>query len=215
MSILAMTLTFLHLGNATTYLRKMLLGILLFVIAAFSCCTKEITIIAPLLLMLVDWFFIAHGSWDSFKSRLLLHIALFSLVIGLYIKFLKPAFFTDILGLKMTVKNNIGNVITHNPQEMIRPWPFFISQFKVILHYVWIFLWPLGISVEYDWTLCRSIFALDCFFPFPDPYRVGPRCISHALYTTHTCHRIRCLLVFYMHSPALEHYTVTRTACGL
>ena len=65
----------------------------------------------------------------------------------------------------MTVKNNIGNVITHNPTQMITPWHFFISQFKVILHYLWIFIWPFNISVEYDWMLAKGFFAFDCIVP--------------------------------------------------
>lgn len=165
MGILGMTLTFLHLCYAESFARKAALSMLLFVIAVFSCFTKEIAIIAPLLLMLTDWFFVAHGSWDSFKSRWMLHAALFTLITGIYVWYLKPEFFTNILGLKMIVKNNIGNIITQDAQEMIRPWPFFISQFKVILHYLWMFLWPFGISVEYDWMLSRSFFAPDCIIP--------------------------------------------------
>ena len=43
---------------------------------------------------------------------------------------------------------------------MITPWAYFISEFKVILHYLWIFIWPFNISVEYDWVLSKSFFAL-------------------------------------------------------
>jgi tetratricopeptide (TPR) repeat protein len=63
------------------------------------------------------------------------------------------------------VKNNIGNVITHNPTGLIKPWDFFISHFKVIIHYLWMFIWPFNISVEYDWVLCRSFFGPDCLLP--------------------------------------------------
>lgn len=165
MGILGMTLTFLHLCYAQTLVRKMLLCCMLFIIAAFSCCTKEIAIISPVLLLLIDWFFVAHGSWQSLKSRLILHATLFTFVVGMYIWFLKPAFFLNILGLQMEVKNNIGNIITQNFKETIRPWPFFISQFKVILHYLWMFIWPFNISVEYDWVLSRGFFAPDCIIP--------------------------------------------------
>lgn len=165
MGILGMTLTFLHLCYAQTLGKQITLGALLFTVAVFSCFTKEIAIIAPLLLLLVDWFFVAHGDRKSLQSRWLLHLALFTLIIGIYMYHLKPTFFTNILGLKMEVKNNIGNIITQDIKEMIRPWPFFISQFKVILHYLWMFIWPFGISVEYDWVLSRGFFAPDCIMP--------------------------------------------------
>ena len=71
----------------------------------------------------------------------------------------------NLFGLKMAVKNNIGNVLTHNPAIQITPYYFFISQFKVVLHYLWIFIWPFAISVEYDWKLAKSLFAADCIIP--------------------------------------------------
>jgi tetratricopeptide (TPR) repeat protein len=62
-------------------------------------------------------------------------------------------------------KNNIGNVITANPADIITPLNFLMSQFKVILHYFMIFVWPFNISVEYDWVMVRGFFAPDCIFP--------------------------------------------------
>ncbi len=165
MSILAMILAFLHFCYAESMLKKAVLACLLYAFAIISCGTKEIAFFSPFLLMLVDWFFVAHGSWQSFRKRALLHGSLFLLVTSLYMYFLKPSFFTDILGFKMEVKNNIGNIITEQPKQMIGPWQFFISQFKVILHYIWMFIWPFGISVEYDWVLARHFFAWDCILP--------------------------------------------------
>ena len=166
MGILSMVLIFFHMCYTAPYGRKIALGALLFTVAVFTCFTKEIAVIAPILLLLVDWFFVAHGDRKSLQSRWMLHAALFALIVGIYMWYLKPAFFTNILGLKMEVKNNIGNVITQNRDDMIRPWPFFISQFKVILHYLGMFVWPFSISVEYDWVLARSFFAPDCIIPF-------------------------------------------------
>jgi len=163
--IMSMILVYLHRSYTTYTTIKWLLTGLLVVLASFSCGTKEIAIISPLLIMLVDWFFIAQGNVQSFISRLWIHILLLFTVVGWYLYFLKPTFFTSILGLQMQAKNNIGNVITHNPHQMITPWAFFISQFKVILHYLWIFLWPFSISVEYDWMLTKSFFSFDCLAP--------------------------------------------------
>jgi protein O-mannosyl-transferase len=164
---LATLFSFLCATSKTISLNAQILAIIsMFTFAFFSCGTKEITIVLPLLIMLIDWFFIAQGSWQSFQNRLWMHISLSTMMIGMYIFLLKPRFFADLFGFKMAVKNNIGNVITQNPLEKITPYTFCISQFKVILHYLWIFVWPFNICVEYDWVISKSFFALDCLVPF-------------------------------------------------
>lgn len=165
MFILAMALTFLHFCYNPSSVKRGFLLALLFVLAIFSCGTKEIAFISPFLIMLIDWFFVAHGSLRSFRKRLWLHGILFFIISSIYLYFLKPSFFTDILGFKMVINNNIGNIITEKPSDPIKAGIFFISQFKVILHYIWIFIWPFNISVEYDWVLVRHFFSPDCFFP--------------------------------------------------
>jgi len=163
--ILSMALCLVKFALATSQGAKISFGALLFGLAIFSCGTKEIAVISPALFMLLDWFFIAQGNWQSFKSRLLIHTSLFIVISTVYLWLLKPAFFTKILTLNSVAKNNIGNVITHDPASLITPWMFAISQFKVILHYIWMFIWPFNISVEYDWMLVRGFLAPDCIFP--------------------------------------------------
>ncbi len=137
----------------------------MFTLAIFACGTKEITIVLPFLLVLIDWFFVAQGSWQKIKTRTWLHLAVFTIMGCLYIRLLKPRFFYELFGLQMVAKNNIGNIITHTPETPITPLMFFLSQFKVILHYIGIFIWPFNISVEYDWLLTKGFFAPDCFIP--------------------------------------------------
>lgn len=164
--MLSMTLVFMYFCYAHNKHLKLLSGVLLCGLTFFSCCTKEIAIISPALLLLVDWFFVAQGSWKSIKKRLWLHALIISLVISVYTYFFKIAFFTDIFGLQRTAQNNIGNVITHTTTSLITPKDYFISQFKVILHYFWIFVWPFSMSVEYDWMLSKSFFSIDSCVPF-------------------------------------------------
>jgi tetratricopeptide (TPR) repeat protein len=164
--ILAITLTFLKLAHAKTHAAYYGLVALLLSLGALSSGSKEIAIMSPVLVLLVDWFFVAQGSLKKLLERKWLHLSLFGVVGGCYIYFLKPHFFTQILGFQMEAKNNIGNVITKDPTLTITPLHYFISQFKVIVHYLWIFLWPLGISVEYDWKLVEHFFAPDCILPF-------------------------------------------------
>ena len=187
--IMSMILVYLHRAYTTNTILKWVFTGLFFALAALSCGTKEIAIISPLLVMLFDWFFVAQGNVRSFISRLWILGLLAFTVIGWYLYFLKPSFFTDILGLQMKVKNNIGNVITHDPKQMITPWHFFISQFKVMLHYLWIFIWPFGISVEYDWMLAKGFFAFDCIVPLMMLLSIGVLTVRQLLRnpTSTTC----------------------------
>ncbi len=163
--VLSLGLCFLGWTHIINKVTRAVFICFMFIIGALSCGTKEIAIISPLLLLLIDWFFVAQGSWDSLKKRLWFHSIFFVFIFGLYLYLLKSRFFTDILSLKFEAHNNIGNVITDNPNEIISPLYFFISQFKVILHYLWIFIWPFGISVEYDWKLAKNFFSPDCILP--------------------------------------------------
>lgn len=176
-TILSMVLCLILFVHSTSIMLKALLVMLLCGFAALSTGTKEIAIISPVLLLIVDWFFLSHAGASakadsSFASRLKaigsrwwLYALVGAIVIGWYLYYLKPTFFIEIFGFQKMVKNNIGNVITHDPTGLIKPWDFFISQFKVIIHYLAMFIWPFNISVEYDWVLCRSFVAPDCLLP--------------------------------------------------
>jgi tetratricopeptide (TPR) repeat protein len=163
---LSMVLCFLLFNYSSSLWVRILNIVLFFILGIFSTGTKEIAIVTPALIILVDWFFVARGSWQSLKSRFVLHALCTIIIISLYIYLLHPKFFIDLFSLNMTAGNNLGNIITKNYDDAITPYYFFISQFKVILHYLWIFIWPFNISVEYDWVLAKSFFAPDCIFPF-------------------------------------------------
>jgi len=163
--ILSMSLSLILFAQATSNFFKYSTLLLLLTLAFLSCGSKEIAIISPLLLLLLDWFLIAQGETRLLKNRIWLHTLNTLIIFAGYMYLLKPEFFTKILSFGHIANNNIGNVITQNPGEIITPWLFFISQFKVILHYLWIFIWPFNISVEYDWTLVKGLFALDCILP--------------------------------------------------
>lgn len=140
--------------------------IFLLALAFFATGTKEIAIMIPALFLLVDWFFIAQGDWPALKNRLLLHITITLIIVAMYLYFLKPSFFKDVAALNIQASNNIGNILTETPTAKITPGHFFISQFKVLLHYMFMFIWPFNISVEYDWKLVHDFFSPDCILPF-------------------------------------------------
>ena len=163
--VLGILLTYYLLQKTKNKIAKVLLTILLFTLAVISTGTKEIAIVSPFLVMLVDWFFIAQGDWSSYKKRIPLHLSLFVVVIGFYLWLLKPSFFLKIFGFQHVVRNNVGNILTKSPNQVITSGLFFISQFKVILHYIIMFVWPFGISVEYDWKLADGFFSIPVILP--------------------------------------------------
>lgn len=165
MSITLMSLLFMIRAIAQNTAAKTIVTFFLLMVAVLSTGTKEIAIIGPVLVMLIDWFFVSCASWKNFKKNIWLHALLMGLIFGTYIYLLKPTFFIKAFGLQMQTKNNIGNIITANPGEIITPFHYFISQFKVIVHYLLMFVWPFNISVEYDWKLVDSFFAIDCIVP--------------------------------------------------
>ncbi len=84
---------------------------------------------------------------------------------GCYLWLLGKNFFIAVLGLRIEHNATPGNIITEFANQKITPWPFFISQFKVVLHYLFMFLWPFSICVDYDWKLCTNIACSDCLLP--------------------------------------------------
>lgn len=151
--------------------------ILNFLLLASSC--KEIAIITPVLILLCDWFWLSpHQATNnipvvSFKNNLLkikdrlkLYLLLFSLTLSIYIYYLKPIFFWKLLTGTQTVQFNTGNLLVNTGSSTLTQYQFLISQFKVICHYLQIFIWPLNICVEYDWQLCSSFWNLTCILPF-------------------------------------------------
>ncbi|MBU1007568.1 tetratricopeptide repeat protein [Candidatus Dependentiae bacterium] len=164
--VVATLLLILKAFQTNALIFRIPLIILALVVGLLSCGTKEIAIVSPFLALLLDWFFLAQGEWSSFKKRIWFH-ALFSFVIfAKFVQYFSPQFFSDIIQLKQTTANNRGNILTKHAHDTITSLAYLISEFKVILHYLVIFLWPLTMSVEYDWKLSESFFSPDSFFPF-------------------------------------------------
>jgi len=131
-----------------------------FVVGMLSCGTKEIVIVLPALLLFVDWFFLSQQEWSSFKKRIWVH-ALFDLFfLGLMAHYLGPKTITDAVQLKMSTGNNRGNILTPHAFDVITPFQYLMSELKVIVHYLFMFIWPFNISVEYDWKVEQSLFSV-------------------------------------------------------
>ncbi|MBU4269360.1 tetratricopeptide repeat protein [Candidatus Dependentiae bacterium] len=167
MLILANLLILVNALLTNNKILKTALFILSAVISILSFGSKEIIVITPILLFLCDWFFISKSNWSDFKTRIFYHLGFAAFFYLFYFsKYMDFSFFTRAVSLKMVTANNRGNILTNHAQDVIKPLEFLISEFKVILHYLWIFIVPFGISVEYDWKLSTGFFSADSFFPF-------------------------------------------------
>jgi len=136
------------------------------VLTPFAAGTKEIIVVLPLLLMLVDWFFLAQGDYKPFLKRLPFHLCLAFILYYVYLKSGSPVKPADVIGLKYSLKNNRGNILTPKAGELITPLTYLVGQFRVILHYITIFFWPTGITFDYGWKITRSFFAPVNLLPF-------------------------------------------------
>lgn len=162
----AVLLTFVYGATAQTVNRRRWWYAGSFVLMAFAGGTKEIIVVLPVLLMLVDWFFLSEGDWATFKTRLWVHGAYCLVLYGIMFRygFLTPQ---NIAAVAATpLHNNRGNVLTGAPAELIKPYFFAMTQFKILLHYLGVFFWPFGLCFDYDTKLATSFFNLDVFFPF-------------------------------------------------
>lgn len=179
--ILLTLLCFVLCAQAKTLFGRISLGVLLAGISFLSFGTKEIIIITPFLSIIIDWFFISNQTWKSFKTRLWMHGLIAIIIFGCFAYYETIKWYTRILGLQMTTGNNRGNILTTAANDIITPLKFLISEFKVILHYMLMYIWPFNISVEYDWKLSTGFFAPDSFFPFLALAAIGWWCIKNLI----------------------------------
>ena len=163
--IMAIVLCFIYMATTKNKFLSYALGLFICILGFISCGTKEIAIMSPIMLIVIDWFFIAQGDWKKLKKRIPFYLLLTGILVIQYLRVLKPYFFKNQLLGKIELNNNMGNVITQVAGQKITRWNYFISQFKVILHYMWIFIWPWNMSVDYDWKMVPDFFSNDCIFP--------------------------------------------------
>lgn len=141
---------------------------LLALITAFgilSCGTKEIAILSPLMLILFDWFFISQGDSSEIKKKWLFFVSYTALIAIQYMRYLNFSFLKNSFLGTAVLPNNIGNVITTSAEQTINPLTYLFSQFKVVTHYIFMFIWPFNISVDYDWKMAPSFFSTECIIP--------------------------------------------------
>lgn len=156
---------FVLAATATSPLQRLGAILLMSICAILSIGTKEIAIMSPFLALLIDWTFIGKGNPRDMARRWWLHGILWTIVGGLFGWMLGGGYIIKVFGLQLAAPNNIGNQLTSQAQEVITPYPYAISQAKVILHYLVMYLMPWRISVDYDWQLCTSLLQWDAWVP--------------------------------------------------
>jgi protein O-mannosyl-transferase len=164
--ILTTLLFFVKIVQSKNIISKIIFTILMAAFALLSSSTKEIVVVVPFLAIALDWFLLSEQSWKTFKNRFWIYIIFAITIFGSFIYFKSWAWIKKIFSFNSAVLNNRGNILTKKHTDLITPGTYFISEFKVILHYLLIFIWPINMSVEYDWKLVDGFFAPDAFFPF-------------------------------------------------
>ncbi len=164
--VFAVLISFTQAVYAVNKNTRMVLYSLTTILMMFAAGTKEIIIVLPFLLFIFDWFLLAEGEWSIFKQRLPIHGVLLVTMMGT-LSFLgytpTPKLITAMA--KTELRNNRGNTLTATATEKIKPFPFFISQFKVVVHYISIFFNPFKLSFDYDVKLAKGVFTKDVIFP--------------------------------------------------
>ncbi len=143
--------------------RRILPIIVLCALCVLTCGAKEIAIVTPLLVLLTDWFVISGQSFAGLKRRWPVHLLVWTIVVSIFALQHDAGFFTKFFTLQQQALQNPGNMLAQ--AQTIAPLQFAYSSLKVIAHYIAIFLWPFGMSVEYDWQLEPHFFTLGVLLP--------------------------------------------------
>ncbi len=172
--VMAILCVFLLSTKTTSIWLRLPLYVLLLTLAVIATGTKEIAIVGPLLMLMTDWFLVAQGSFKKLTSRFVIHLlhSLFT-IIGFCYYLADNITVINAFKGKAVLQNNVGNVITAMPGQVIKASDFFISQFKVTVHYLSMFLWPFNISVDYDWKMNPFFFSSENFGPFMLLFALG------------------------------------------
>lgn len=163
--VLLTLLAYVRTLMAKTTLQRVVCGVLFVLAAVLARGTKELVIALPFLIMLVEWFFVAQEDWQRFKKRFFIGLAIAGLVLAAVLYQHSWSFIRDAITMNASTVNNRGNILTPNPYDIITPWMFLISEFRVLIHYIAIFFWPFDISVEYDWKIAPGFFTAQVIIP--------------------------------------------------
>lgn len=116
---------------------------------------KETIIVLPLLILLVDWFWLSHANWREFWSRRWIHgplLAMMLLLIG------KTLHWLGGIGAGGSaagpVKATAGFAVSS-----IGAWEYAMTQTNVLLYYMSLVVVPVNQNLDYDFPIARDLFS--------------------------------------------------------
>jgi protein O-mannosyl-transferase len=120
---------------------RIILGAALPLTCAAALASKEMAATIPAGLVLYDWCFVAGGSWRDVGRRWpLIAVTLIPFALGVPM-LLQRDYYTPGAGF------NFGG---------FGPWPYLLTQFGVVLHYLRLTLVPIGLCFDTEWPLART-----------------------------------------------------------
>lgn len=112
--------------------------------AVCSAFSKPVGLISPLIILLYDSFILKHGIRDALSSRRMFYISMAVLM-------LLPAGLL-LMPNESTTSSGIG-------AGMASPLVYFLTQQKVILHYIGLTMYPVRLCLDYDWPAVSNAFG--------------------------------------------------------
>jgi len=110
---------------------------------ALGMGSKEVMVVAPVLVLLYDYVFVAESLADLVRRRWRVHAALFG-TLGIF--------------AALWLGSMTKSLITLTPlAARLSPWVYFMTQWEVILHYLKLAAFPKGLCLDYAWPPVDSV----------------------------------------------------------
>ena len=112
------------------------------VICLFGMTTKEVMVTAPVVILLYDRTFLAGSFREALRQRTGLYLAL------------AATWSAIVWGL---ISSDFHHGTTGFAVQDFTPWSYLATQPGVILHYVRLAFWPVGLCFDYNWPVIRDV----------------------------------------------------------
>jgi hypothetical protein len=98
--------------------------------------TKEVAAVTPFILLSHEWVFLGRSPFRAIRKAPLLYAGI-------------------ALGILMVILITLhGNTLTlRTERNPFTPVSYWLTQFPVILHYIYLMIWPSGLTIDYGWPV--------------------------------------------------------------
>jgi len=110
--------------------------------SALGMATKEVMVVAPILVLLYDRVFLFKSFKEAVRQRRLLYVGL--------------AVTWAVLGVELARLSLGPSVENGGDIERVTPWEYLRTQPGVIVHYLRLSLWPHPLVLDYQWPAART-----------------------------------------------------------